>query len=285
MSKSTTFESVITKHMQPISTSTMMYGVLISAMSSIPIILLINKYAYDNNGKLVCDDYVINSYLFTALGFCYIAIGVILEQKFQLLPKVFQYGILFVIIFFILYIVIMYMLFKKIKTTDPNKTIEINSYYASACILFGIILAITIMIGFSIDVLYPAIALTIGLTFIMGYIGYKYGETFITVDFDKYLRYALYGLIIWTFIIVIFMRDTKNRLLYTSIPGLIIFSLLLMSYNNKLRKNSEKCKVPNYPEEAIGLVIKIGNLLADIIRILTALKGKRGAKGSLVFKK
>jgi hypothetical protein len=285
MSKPITLETIITKNMKPISTSTMMYGVLISAMSAIPIILLINKHAYDENGKLVCEDYVLNSYLFTALGFCYIALGVILEQKIQLLPKVFQYGILFTIIFIILYIVIMYQLFKKIRTTDPNKTIEINIYYAIASILFGIILAITIMIGFSVDVLYPAIAITIGLTFIMGYIGYKYGSSFITVDFDKYLRYALFGLIIWSFIIVIFMRDTKNILLYTGIPGVIIFSLLLMSYNNKLRKNSDKCKVPNYPDEAIGLVIKIGNLLADIIRILTALKGRRGAKGSLVFKK
>ena len=45
--------------------------------------------------------------------------------------------------------------------------------------------------------------------------------------------------------------------------------------NNKLRKNAEKCKVPNYPKEAIGLVIKIGNLLSDIINILMVLRGRK----------
>jgi hypothetical protein len=285
MSKPVTLDSIITKNMKPISTQTMMYGVLATAMVAIPTILLINKFAYDDKGKLVCDDYVLNSYLFTALGFCYIALGIILEQKVQLLPKVMKLGLVVVIGFFIAYIVIMYQLFKKIRTTDPNNIFEINSYYAIACILFGIILAITIMMGASVGVLYPAIAITIGLTFIMAYIGYKYGASFITVDFDKYLRYALFGLIIWSFILPFFVRDIKNLFLYISIPGAIIFCLLLMSYNNKLRKNSEKCKVPNYPNEAVGLVIKIGNLLADVIRILTALKGRRGKGGDLVFRK
>ena len=284
MTKETTLSSIINKNAEPISTQTMMYGVLATAMVSIPTILLINKFAYDDKGKLVCDDYVLNSYLYTALGFCYIALGVILEQKIQLLPKVMKQGLVVVIVFFIAYATVMYQLFKRIRNTNPNNTVQINLYYAIACILFGIILAITIMMGVGVGVLYPAIAITIGLTILMGYIGYKYGASFITVDFDKYLRYALIGLIVWSFILPFFVRDTKTLLLLISIPGAIIFCLLLMSYNNKLRKNSEKCKVPNYPDEAIGLVIKIGNLLADVIRILTALKGKRGKRGSLVFK-
>jgi hypothetical protein len=285
MTKETTLDSIIDKNIQPISTQTMMYGVLATAMVSIPTVLLINKYAYDDKGNLVCDDYVLNSYLYTALGFCYIALGVILEQKVQLLPKVMMRGLIVAIAFFFGYITVMYLLFKQIRNTDPNNTVQINLYYALACILFGIILSITIMIGIGVGVLYPAIAITIGLTILMGYIGYKYGASFITVDFDKYLKYALFGLIVWTFILPFFVRDTKNLLLLISIPSAIIFCLLLMSYNNKLRKNSEKCKVPNYPDEAIGLVIKIGNLLADVIRILTALKGKRGKGGRLLFKK
>ena len=81
------------------------------------------------------------------------------------------------------------------------------------------------------------------------------------------------------------IRDIKTLFLSISIPSAIIFCLLLMSYNNNLRKNSEKCKVPNYPDEAIGLVIKIGRLLADVIRILIALKGKRNHNGNLLIKK
>jgi hypothetical protein len=283
MVKTTTLSKIISKNSQPISTASMLYGIVITSMVAIPTILLINKYAYDDNGKLVCDDYVLNSYLFTALGFCYIAIGVILEQKLQIIPKVPTYVGIFG--FFFIYLSIMFLLFIKIRKTNPNKTIEINAYYALACILLGTILSVTIMMGVSTNVIYPAIAVTIGLTFIMGYIGYKYGASFITVDFDKYLRFALFGLIIWSFMaIFIFKRYIKTLFLAVSIPGAIIFCLLLMSYNNNLRKNAEKCKIPNYPDEAIGLVIKIGNLLADIIRIMVALKGKRNRSGGLVLR-
>lgn len=283
MPKTITLSSIIEKNSKPIPTTTMLYGVVISSMVAIPILLLINKYAYDDSGKLVCDDYVLNSYLFTILGFCYIALGILLELKIQLIPKIVMFGIIGMIGFILAYLFVMYKIFQKIKTTNPNNLIEINSYYALGCILFGVILSLTIMMGASVNVLYSAIVITIGLTFIMGYIGYKYGESFITVDFDKYLRYALIALIIWSFLAVFIIRDTKTLLLSTSIPGSIIFCLLLMSYNNRLRKNSKSCKVPNYPNEAIGLVIKIGNLLADVIRIMVALKGKRGRGGDLKF--
>ena len=267
----------INKLQTPISNTRLIYSVFITTLLIVPIILLINKYAYDKQGKLVCDDYVLNSYLYTALGFCYIALGVILEQRIKIIPSVAQYGGIALIIFMIVYVIIMYVLFKNIKETDPNKLININIYYALASIMFGIILSFTIILGSSTNVIMHAIAITIGLTFLMGYIGYKYGASFINVDFDKYLRYALYGLIIWTFIANLFIKDIALRFLSTSVPGAIIFCLLLMSYNKKLRENSEKCKVPNYPNEAIGLVIKIGNLLTDMIRILIALKvkGKR----------
>lgn len=270
-----TLTEIIQSNTQSIPTSIMMLGLLITTMCAIPIILLINKYAYDEKGNLVCDDYVLNSYLYTALGFCYIAIGVILEQKIQIIPRVAMYGFISLLFFSIIYLVIMYILFNKIRTTNPKNTIEINSYYALASILFGIVLAITIMMGISVNVIYPAIAITIGLTFIMGYIGYKYGHKFINVEFDKYLTYSLIALIIWIFIAPFIFRDIKTLLLVISIPCAIIFCLLLMSYNKKLRENSKTCKVPNYPDEAIGLVTKIGNLLSNIIRILTALRGKR----------
>lgn len=273
-SKLNSMRSLNNDLLTPISNEAMLYYMVLTIISTSPFIYLIDKFAYDKSGKLVCDNYVLNSYLYTALGFCYIAIGVIFEQRIQLLPM-FMVNIFTIIVFFICYLAIMFLLFRAIRNTDPENFVEINIYYFLACMLFGMVLSIILLIGYKLNILYSAILITLVLTFIMGFIGYKYGHKFITVDFDKYLTYALWGLIIWTFIAPIIIRDSNILLLSISVPSVIIFCLLLMSYNNKLRKNAEKCVVPNYPNEAIGLVIKIGNILADVITILLTRRRRR----------
>jgi hypothetical protein len=251
-----------------ISDRNMLYSILFILVSIIPFVYFINNYAYDKSGKLVCSNYVLNTYLYTALGFCYIALGVILEQKMQLLPKLFKH-IISLIVFMILYFIIMLSLFRAIRYTDPNNFIEINTYYFLLCLLFGIVLSITLVFGASLNLLYPAIFITIILTIIMGFIGYNYGQHFISINFDKYLMYSLWILIGWSLIAPIFIYDYYTLTLAISIPSIIIFCLLLMSYNNQIRKNSEKCIIPNYPNEATGLVLKIANILADVIKILS----------------
>ena len=96
----------------------------------------------------------------------------------------------------------------------------------------------------------------------MTFIGFSFGVLMcISIIIDQYL-----------------IVDLPTLLLAISIPIAIIFCLLLMSYNNQLRKNQATCKVPNYPNEALGLVVKIGNLLGDVINILMALKGRKRPK-------
>lgn len=262
---------------KPISTETMFLGMIGCVMAMIPIILLINNYAYDN-GELVCDNYVLNSYLYTLLGFCVIGLSVFFEQKVRLMPILFGNGIIITIISFIVILGIFYGLTKYITTTNPKNFLSIHLAYFLACFLFGMLMSLILVLGYATGVLYEAIAITIGLTMLMAFIGYKFGHLFITVDFDKMLRYALFGLIIWSFIAQFFISDPFTLMLSVAIPSAIIFCLLLMSYNNKLRKNQKNCKVPNYPKEALGLVVKIGNLLSDIIEILVATKGRRGRK-------
>lgn len=263
-----TFDKLSKDLLTPISNKSMLYYMVLTIISTFPFIYLIDNSAYDKSGKLVCDNYVLNSYLYTALGFCYLALGVIFEQRLKLLPM-FMSNIFAIIVFIVCYIIIMLLLFKAIRDTDPEHFVEINIYYFLACVVFGMILSFILLFGAKLNILYSAILITLVLTFIMGFIGYKYGHKFISVDFDKYLRYGLWGLIIWSMIAPIIIADNINTILSISIPSVVIFCLLLMSYNNKLRENAYKCVVPNYPNEAIGLVIKIGNILADVIQILT----------------
>ena len=264
---------------KPMSNGKVLMGITYSVMAIIPIILLINNYAY-KNGKLVCDNYVLNSYLYTLLGFCFVALGSIFELKTKIMFNILSINTFASrIIMFIVIGGIFAILSNFIKNTDPNKYIPIHVAYFLACAVFGMILSFTFMLGSMFGVLNTAIIITIVLTAIMGFVGYKYGDRFITVDFDKYLKYALFALVIWVFVAGIFIKDPIMLILSISVPSAIIFCLLLMSYNNQLRKNQETCKVPNYPKEALGLVVKIGNLLGDIINILVASKARKNKIG------
>lgn len=257
----------------PITTEIMFLGMIGCIMAMIPIILLINNYAYEN-GELVCDNYILNAYLYTLLGFCIIGLSVFFEQKVLLMEKLFNNGFILAIISIIIIIALFYVLINFITTTNPKNYLFIHLAYFLTCFLFGMLMTLVLVLGYDTGVLYKAIAITIILTGIMAFIGYKYGELFITTNFDKMLSYALIGLIIWSFVIQFIISDPITLMLVISVPGAIIFCLLLMSYNNKLRENQKTCKVPNYPKEAIGLVIKIGNLLSDVIQILIAMKAK-----------
>lgn len=262
------------KIFNPISNDKVLIGIIYSIIAIIPIMLLINNYAY-KNGKLVCNDYVLNSYLYTLLGFCFIALGSIFEQKTKIIFNILVIdNIILKIIILIAITLIFTTLSNFIKNTDPNNFIPIHIAFFFACAIFGMILSFTLVLGSIFGVLNISIIITIILTTIMGFIGYKYGNKFITINFDKYLKYALFTLIIWVLIARFLIKNPITLLFAISIPSAIIFCLLLMSYNNQLRKNQEICKVPNYPKEALGLVIKIGNLLGDVIRILIASKSK-----------
>lgn len=243
----------------------------------IPLALLINNYAYDDNGQLVCSNYVLNSYLYVMAGFCIIAIGALLEQHLQLVPTYLVHkSLIATIASLIIMIIILIGIAIYIRSSNPQTDFAlIHIAFATYCLLIGMLICVTLTLGINTGMLNMAILLTIILTAIMAYIGYEYGDQLISVDFDKYLRYSLLALIIWTIVARYIISDPVIIIYSISIPAVIIFALLLMSYNNQLRKNQESCTVPNYPSEAIGLIIKIVNLLQNILRLLFVRKAMK----------
>ena len=108
-----------------------------------------------------------------------------------------------------------------------------------------------------------------------GLVGYYYGDTLITFDWDYYLTWALIAWIV-IFILGSFMITTPTEMInfiyIMAIASLIIFVLLLVSYFKTLKQNANKCVdgqvIPNYPLESWSLVIKMVNVFVDMIRIL-----------------
>jgi FtsH-binding integral membrane protein len=233
-------------------------------------ILAINNYAYDANGKVHCDNYVLNTYLYVMLGFIIMAMVILVDERFEIFSSILlKYGLLGM-----LGITIVMILFIILLRSTQNQFLA-HTYWFIVLVILGCLLSIPIQLYGMIDmnIIYIGFAITILITGVMGYIGYKYGKAFITTNFDNYLTWALILLVLASFAGLFI--NIPNYWVYISIAGVIIFSLLLLSYNNKIRKNGETCKVPNYPSESFGLIIKIANLLQDVLYLVARTRSRR----------
>jgi hypothetical protein len=241
---------------------------LIGIVVGVILVFMINNYGY-NDGKMICDNYVLNSYLYVVLAFVIMGIAVLVNNKLNLVEKLGMIGFL---ISFILSIVLIIVF----KFVDKNDLFKLHLVWVLFFICFGYTLTITHMVyRDNTNILYTGYILTILVTIVTGLFGYYYGQ-YIPKNIDIYLYGALILLIIVQLFGPLMVKDLDNFTYLTAFVGLIIFILLLLSYHKKMRNNAEKCTndsaLPNYPNEAMGLVIKIVNVLQDILRLL---KGRR----------
>jgi FtsH-binding integral membrane protein len=188
---------------------------------------------------------------------------ILVDERFNIYANLFtQYGLF---AFFGL-LAVMIGLVVLLNTTTSQ--IMSHMYWIVLLIILGLVLSVSVQVYGHMDmnIVYMGFVITIIITAVMGFIGFKYGKLFITYDFDKYLKWALVALVIAGFAGL--FLNIPNMMLYLSIAGVIIFSLLIMSYNNKLRDHAKTCVIPLYPKESFGLIIKIANLLQDVMYLL-----------------
>lgn len=226
-------------------------------------ILAINNYAYDSKGNVQCDNYVLNTYLYVILGFIIMTTVILTDERFNIFAKlILQYG------FFALFGLLAVMIGLVLLLHSTTNQIMSHMYWIVLLIVLGLIMSVSVQVYAHIDmnIIYMGFIITIVVTAVMGFIGFKYGKSFVTQDFDKYLKWALIALVIASFAGM--FLNIPNLSVYLSIAGVIIFSLLIMSYNNKLRENAKTCVTPLYPKESFGLIIKIANLLQDVMYLV-----------------
>ena len=181
-----------------------------------------------------------------------------------------------IIILFILYFVLVFVGFYLLSNLNPAKHgLLIHLIWLILLLLLSLLFGITVLIGLANNTLITALLLLVLITGITGFVGYRYGEILLPIDFDKYLYGALILLVLVQIMTSFLVKDKKTmeKFIYVfAILSLIIFVLLMLSYNNKIRINANKCNAetnpPNYPKEAMGLVTKMLNVLQDLIIIL-----------------
>jgi MFS family permease len=267
---------------------TYLIGFITSLVLSVILIILINKKAYDpKTGKLNCDNYVLSTYLYILLSFILMGLFSLFYLYINFYESMIKYlmnaGILILLVVVFLYIGLIIGCFVLLKKLDPvNQGILLHLVWFILLLILSITFGITIFIGVSNNTLMVALLLLILITAITGIIGYKYGNSLLPVDFDKYLYWSLLALIGLEILSMLLVKNQKvrDKLTYVfALISLIIFVLLMLSYNNKIRQNAEKCSLdsnpPNYPNESMGLVIKMINVLQDLIVLLGKSKGRK----------
>jgi hypothetical protein len=247
--------------------------------------ILINHYAF-KNGILTCNNYVLNTYLYIILSILLIFIVVLVNDKYgifnEFLLWMTQGGMVRIVLTLIIIICILFGLLYALKNVNPSNIFESNLIWASLIIMLGIFLIPTIWFGRLTNVVGIAGMLTILITIVVGFLGYYYGDEIVTFDWDKYLNYLLWALILIIIIGSVLIKDPQVMYMFSlivSILLLIIFVLLLLSNHKLLKKNADKCidgqVVPNYPVESFGIFIKMLNIFQELIRIFGMLKGKK----------
>lgn len=246
------------------------------------ICITIGHYAF-KNGMLTCDHYVFNTYLYIILAIMLMFLIVLINDQFgifnALLDKMFGSGGISAFISLILLIGLIILLTYALHKVDPKNLLASNGIWLSLVTIIGILMISTIQLGRMTGVVGLAGILTVIIVIVVGLLGYYMGDKIVTFDWDYYLRFALIGLIIVSFVGYFFITDFETLLTFMyviAILSLIIFVLLLLSNHKKLRENSEKCVdgtvVPNYPVESLSLVIKIVRIFSDLVRILATRK-------------
>lgn len=245
-------------------------SIIIALIALVINIIAISHSAYENK-KLTCNRYVLNTYLYLILAILIIVFMIVLNSDYQLLEETipFMYGSL---LGFIVQIFVIFALFFYFATLNPTKNkIQIHIIWVLIMIFLGILLYPIVLLNKFNNNMESVLGVTLSIMLLTGFLGNKYGDYLVRFDWDKYLYTALILSVILSVILLFTGQLNDNFELYFTVVVLIIFVLLLISYNKKLVENSKKCvehNNPNYLQESLGLFTKIMNVFTNVSRLM-----------------
>lgn len=244
---------------------------MLSLLAVVANAIIIKQTAFKDD-KPTCDDYILNTYLYVLLGFLIISTVILATMETGKMEKILgtlYHSIASMILFLFIYIGVIIWF----NTIDPKDNLLLLHIVWLLCILmFSVLIYPHVKLAYLWNILKPAIAVTLFITVTVFYLGLKHGDKIITFDWDKYLKWALLGLIVIYVILMFYPPNQIQTTLYIlSAVSLVIFVLLLLSYNKKLAERAKECyndNNPNYPKESMGLVLKIMNIFMNVVRLM-----------------
>jgi hypothetical protein len=244
-------------------------SVIVALIALVINIIAISHTAYKNE-KLTCDNYIINSYLYFTLAVLIVVFTVVVNVKFQILEKIAPMLVSFVGT--IIFLIAIFALFYYFKSLDPTKNkVEIHAVWTFIFVVLSIVLYPAILFTKLTNILPQVLGVVLLIIVLTAYLGINHGDWVVRFDWDKYLYGALVVLLILILLLVMTGNYTENIDIFLTYAILIIFILLMISYNKRLVENSKKClenNNPNYLDESLGLFTKIMNVFVRVARLM-----------------
>lgn len=226
-----------------------------------------------------CDNYALNTYLYVlAMLFFTFFIMVMNDNLYLSIPiyRVF-FGMGFILGTILLLAIIMGFTYVILKT-DPKKILMKHSLMALFLIFFAILLSPSFIF------LKPYILHGVVGASAIAFIAWKFiskNQNMVSPKMAKYSMYALVAIIIFSIAVSIFVKDPYVFwicLIIITLASIIVMSLRLLIHNKEILQNEELCKkgeyYPDYINESFGVYTVLLNLIMDIARLLSLLRGR-----------
>lgn len=233
----------------------------ILVLSTIVISFTIYKKAYPNNA-LTCNDYILNTYLYIILSIVIVSITVLTMDSFK---TSFMFGSRwkFIVLFLLSIASLIATMF-----ISPKNTIPKHLFWLTFILFMGVTLYPIYKVAQHAEVLNSALLTTLMVVLFITAIAF-YKPELISLSWGGYLLMALViGIILRiTSYFLISDSSTFNTVsYYFAYAFIVLFVFLLLYDTKKLQVNAEKCVVPDYINESIGIFLDIINLFSNITR-------------------
>lgn len=245
---------------------------MISLLITIPLILAIVIYMISfKDGKQVCDNYILISYLYALFYICltaYITMMIFLNLHHILkylstkdvsMQMYMAIVIVISILYVILYIVIIIL---------PKKYVILKHALSLLVILLGSIMLAIIFFTFAPDAIFIALIMTIALFIVLTIIAWKF-QDYISSNIGIVFFIAFFVLLIIETLLLIFF---PNSIITSIVIFIVLLALcyLLLVKTKIMIENSKKCKddnLPDYVTEGLGIYLSFKNILIQILQL------------------
>ncbi len=221
---------------------------------------LIYKKAYIK-GKLTCNNFILNSYLYILLSLLLICNVVILADKKNGLRFFRQRGFFWILLFFSLAFLFLTM------SIDPRKTVFKHLSWLVWIITMGITMYPIYLRSKQNGVFLSSLAVTFAMVATLTTVAF-YRPDMIDLKMGPILLVLLLsGILLKIFTAIFAKRKTANNIsYYTSYVFIVLFSLFILYDTKKLQVNARKCVIPDYINESMGVFLDVLNLFSSISR-------------------
>jgi hypothetical protein len=243
------------------------------------VLYAIKRYAFKEDNKLTCDNFILTCYLYMILALLIMLIIMIVMENILLKNMIPLNPTIVTIILITAMFAFKYILVE----TDPSNIAVSNLIWFLEILLISLFPIQIELAGSNpgsrlFQNLNDIIVLT-GINSIIAVIIVGLLCTYFPQILEVNWTYWL-GILLYTFLIVlivgIFFITSENKLLkftnIASVLGIIVFILLLLSNHSELIEHRKTCndktKLPNYPVESINLLYKVRRIFIDFFNLL-----------------